>query len=65
MLTSKTLKASNTFNMYYEAMMHLEVMEQIMEVLKVCVAQGVSRCSIGAPILAEELDMPERRTNSD
>lgn len=40
-------------------------MEEIMEVLKVCVAQGVSACSLGVPILAEELEMLERRTNSD
>ncbi len=36
-----------------------------MEVLKVCVAQGVSACSLGAPILAEEMEMQECRTNSD
>jgi len=30
-------------------------MEEIMEVLKICVAQGVEACNLGAPILAEEL----------
>ena len=31
-------------------------MEEIMEVLKLCVAQGVQACNLGAPILAEELE---------
>jgi alkylhydroperoxidase/carboxymuconolactone decarboxylase family protein YurZ len=30
-------------------------MEEIMEVLKLCVVQGVQACNIGVPILAEEL----------
>ena len=30
--------------------------EEIMEVLKLCVAQGVSACCLGVPILAEELE---------
>jgi alkylhydroperoxidase/carboxymuconolactone decarboxylase family protein YurZ len=30
-------------------------MEEIMEVLKLCVAQGVQACNLGIPILAEEL----------
>lgn len=30
-------------------------MEEIMEVLKLCVVQGVQACNLGAPILAEEL----------
>jgi alkylhydroperoxidase/carboxymuconolactone decarboxylase family protein YurZ len=29
--------------------------EEIMEVLKVCVVQGVQACNLGVPILAEEL----------
>ena len=29
--------------------------EEIMEVLKLCVAQGVQACNLGVPILAEEL----------
>jgi alkylhydroperoxidase/carboxymuconolactone decarboxylase family protein YurZ len=33
--------------------------EEITEVLKLCVAQGVQACNLGVPILAEELD---RRT---
>jgi alkylhydroperoxidase/carboxymuconolactone decarboxylase family protein YurZ len=31
-------------------------MEEIMEVLKLCVVQGVQACNLGAPILAEELE---------
>lgn len=30
-------------------------MEEIMEVLKLCVVQGVQACNLGIPILAEEL----------
>ena len=30
-------------------------MEEIMEVLKLCVSQGVEACNLGVPILAEEL----------
>jgi alkylhydroperoxidase/carboxymuconolactone decarboxylase family protein YurZ len=30
--------------------------EEIMEVLKICVAQGVQACNLGVPILAEELE---------
>jgi alkylhydroperoxidase/carboxymuconolactone decarboxylase family protein YurZ len=30
--------------------------EEIMEVLKLCVAQGVQACNLGVPILAEELE---------
>ena len=30
--------------------------EEIMEVLKVCVIQGVQSCNFGVPILAEELE---------
>jgi alkylhydroperoxidase/carboxymuconolactone decarboxylase family protein YurZ len=35
--------------------------EEIMEVLKLCVAQGVQACNLGVPILAEEL--AERETS--
>jgi alkylhydroperoxidase/carboxymuconolactone decarboxylase family protein YurZ len=31
-------------------------MEEIMEVLKICVVHGVQACNLGVPILAEELD---------
>lgn len=31
--------------------------EEIMEVLKLCVAQGVQACNLGVPILAEELEL--------
>lgn len=30
-------------------------MEEIMEVLELCVVQGVHACNLGVPILAEEL----------
>ncbi len=30
--------------------------EEIMEVLKICVSQGMQACNLGVPILAEELD---------
>jgi alkylhydroperoxidase/carboxymuconolactone decarboxylase family protein YurZ len=36
-------------------------MEEIMEVLKLCVASGMNACSMGVPILAEELEGSERR----
>ena len=32
-------------------------MEEIMEVLKLCVVQGVQACNLGVPILAEELQL--------
>jgi alkylhydroperoxidase/carboxymuconolactone decarboxylase family protein YurZ len=35
--------------------------EEIMEVLKLCVAHGVQACNLGVPILAEELNEFERR----
>ena len=31
-------------------------MEEIMEVLKLCVVQGIEACNLGMPILAEELE---------
>jgi alkylhydroperoxidase/carboxymuconolactone decarboxylase family protein YurZ len=36
-------------------------MEEIMEVLKVCVAQGVQASNLGVPILADELERVERK----
>lgn len=39
-------------------------MEEIMEVLKLCVVQGVQACNLGVPILNEELERVQRRTNS-
>ena len=33
-------------------------MEEIMEVLKLCVVQGVQACNMGVPILAEEMSKP-------
>jgi len=35
--------------------------EEIMEVLKLCVVQGVQACNLGVPILAEELERIENR----
>lgn len=35
--------------------------EEIMEVLKLCVVQGVEACNLGVPILAEELENFKRR----
>ena len=34
-------------------------MEEIMEVMKLCVVQGVQACNLGVPILAEELERSE------
>ena len=40
-------------------------MEEIMEVLKLCIVQGVQACNLGVPILAAELErLGERRGNS-
>jgi len=36
-------------------------MEEIMEVLKLCVVQGVQACNLGVPILAEELEAFAKR----
>ena len=36
-------------------------MEEIMEVLKLCVVQGVQACNLGIPILAEELQRAYER----
>ena len=38
-------------------------MEEIMEVLKLCVAQGVQACNLGVPILAEEMAKPKSKGN--
>jgi len=38
-------------------------MEEIMEVLKLCVVQGVQACNLGVPILAEELARYERKSS--
>ena len=35
-------------------------MEEIIEVLKLCVVQGVQACNLGVPILAEELERVQR-----
>lgn len=40
-------------------------MEEIMEVLKLCVVQGVQACNLGVPILAEELEHAEQTSDAD
>ncbi len=42
------------------ALMAGATMEEIMEVLKLCVVQGVQACNLGVPILAEELACADR-----
>lgn len=36
------------------------LVEEIMDVLKLCVAQGVQACNMGVPILEEELEKRNR-----
>ena len=38
--------------------------EEIMEVLKICVSQGIQSCNLGIPILAEELECLEQKKNN-
>jgi alkylhydroperoxidase/carboxymuconolactone decarboxylase family protein YurZ len=40
-------------------------MEEIMEVLKLCVVQGVQACNLGVPILAEELKRASPRPSEE
>ncbi len=40
-------------------------MEEIMEVLKLCVAQGVQACNLGVPILAEEMANRSAKGNTE
>jgi alkylhydroperoxidase/carboxymuconolactone decarboxylase family protein YurZ len=40
-------------------------MEEIMEVLKLCVVQGVQACNLAVPILAEELQHAEQTSDAD
>jgi alkylhydroperoxidase/carboxymuconolactone decarboxylase family protein YurZ len=37
-------------------------LEEVMEVLKLCVVQGVQACNLGVPILAEELADRSRKS---
>ena len=39
-------------------------MEEVMEVLKLCVSPGMSACTLGVPILAEELERLERQAKT-
>jgi alkylhydroperoxidase/carboxymuconolactone decarboxylase family protein YurZ len=43
------------------ALKHGATIEEIMEVLKICVAEGVQACNIAVPVLAEELERYERK----
>ena len=45
------------------ALKHGATMEEVMEVLKLCVVQGVQACNLGLPILADELDRVEHKGN--
>jgi alkylhydroperoxidase/carboxymuconolactone decarboxylase family protein YurZ len=38
------------------ALKHGATVEEIMEVLKICVAEGIQACNLGVPILKEELE---------
>ena len=38
--------------------------EEIMEVLKLCVVQGVQACNLSVPILVEELARPNEGKNA-
>jgi len=42
----------------HDALAHGATIAEIMEVLKLCGAQGVDACELGAPLLAEELAKP-------
>ncbi len=46
------------------ALKHGATMEEIMEVLKVCVAEGVQASNLGVPILAEELERLKDPSNA-
>jgi alkylhydroperoxidase/carboxymuconolactone decarboxylase family protein YurZ len=48
--------APGTRRHIHVALKHVATMEEIMEVLKICVAEGVQPCNLGVPILAEELE---------
>ena len=40
-------------------------MEEVMEVMKLCVVQGIQACNLGVPILAEELAQLTERAGHD
>lgn len=46
------------------ALTHGATIEEIMEVLKLCGAQGVDACELGAPILSEELANHRKKTET-
>lgn len=46
------------------ALQHGATMEEVMEVLKLCVCNGVQALNVGVPILAEEMAAGESRTNA-
>jgi alkylhydroperoxidase/carboxymuconolactone decarboxylase family protein YurZ len=45
------------------ALKHGATVEEIMEVLKICVAEGSQACNLGVPILAEELERLENHSS--
>ena len=45
------------------ALAHGATMEEIMEVLKLCVIQGIEAANMALPILAEELEHAEKKGN--
>ncbi len=50
-----TMYAPRTLRHIRNALQAGATMEEIMEVLKLCVVQGVQACNLAVPILAEEL----------
>jgi len=52
--------APGTSRHIHNALQAGATMEEIMEVLKLCVAQGVQACNLGVPILVEELENGQR-----
>jgi alkylhydroperoxidase/carboxymuconolactone decarboxylase family protein YurZ len=61
-LISIALNASYTHMYAFGTRRHIKAalkagaaVEEIMEILKICVVQGVQSCNLGVPILAEEL----------
>jgi alkylhydroperoxidase/carboxymuconolactone decarboxylase family protein YurZ len=47
------------------ALNHGATTEEVMEVLKLCVVQGVQACNLGLPILADELERVEQRSQQN
>lgn len=58
--SSTHMYAPGTRRHIHNALQVGATMEEIMEVLKLCVVQGVQACNRGVPILAEELNKRPR-----